>query len=394
MDAATKRDYLLESFEILQNDAEDNADELGDILCEMSGLDSELAIEMWEHLLEVNRRKIAVQTKYSYRWTPITSNAYSNFKGDRTKLHEKVLGRGFFTDALYRYSETWSSALATPIAEAIRKNDLDNADYLLGLLARNKLIVQDSGLCEVLKDILEEGVSVETLEVRELFENWSKKTRGLDRAKFIVTLMKAYGESSIPIDENALLGCFDVLRERTGHNTRPLGDLIYTLAKSDMTKALNLWESLLTENRTDIVSAEMHCQWSFLLDFTYTNLLRDHKDELCRELLSRSVLRTVLYRGFVGWMPDYDQPIIYALRIGLTDDADCLIKLLSENNHFLNKQLWEILLMVAKKTQDPRNSIDPQAAQDFMNKWGQTLNAPDKEKFNAALSAQSRGRRK
>lgn len=394
MNDDVKKRRLLESFEILRNDAEGNADELGGILCEISGIDSELAIEMWEHLLEENRRKIAVQVEYSYRWEPIASSAYADFKGDRTKLHEKILSRGVLSDALYRYSETWTSALANPIVEAIRKNDLNSADYLFGLLARNKLIVHDSGLCEALKDILEKGVSVKNSEVRGMLESWSKKARGSDQAKFTVTLMKAYGESGIPIDENALLKCSDVLRENAGHNVRPLGDLVCALARSDMAKALNLWESLLLENEAEIVGAEMHYQWSFLLDFTFTNLLRDHEDELCQALLSRKALRAVLYKGFVGWMPNYDQPITYALGIRLTDDADCLFSFLSENNHFLNKQLWEILLAVAKRTQSSCSPVDPQIAQSFIDKWLQTLNESDREKFNAALAAKPRGRRR
>lgn len=394
MNDDVKKRRLLESFEILQNDAEGNADELGGILCEISGIDSELAIEMWEHLLEENRGKIAVQVEYSYRWEPIASSAYSDFKGDRTKLHEKILSRGILSDVLYRYSETWAPALANPIVEAIRKNDLNSADYLFGLLARNKLIVHDSGLCEALKDILEKGVPVKNSEVRGMLESWSKKARGSDQAKFTVTLMKAYGESGIPIDENALLKCSDVLRENAGHNVRPLGDLVCALARSDMAKALNLWESLLLENEAEIVGAEMHYQWSFLLDFTFTNLLREHGDELCQAILSHDTLTTILYRGFTGWLPNYDQPIIYALKNGLTDSADCLVGLLGENNHFSNTPLWEILLSLAMKTRGSRGPIDPQIAQSFIDKWLQTLDESDQEKFNAALAAKPRGRRR
>lgn len=185
-----KKSVLLDSFETLKDDAEEHADALKDLLCEMSSIDCGLAIEMWEHLLEENKRAIVSQKERNWAWSTLTTWLHYDFRGSTEEINERVFSRGILTEMLYRRSGQWCSNLAQPIVDSIDNGDLDTANYLISLLHKNKLMQQDESFGEILKDILEEQISFDEPATQELFESWSKKLNRVDRAKFNVALLK------------------------------------------------------------------------------------------------------------------------------------------------------------------------------------------------------------
>lgn len=187
-----KKSILLDSFETLKESAEEHADALKDLLCEMSSIDSSLAIEMWEHLLEENKRAITSQKERDWAWSTLTTWLHHDFRGGVEEINERVFSRGILAEMLYRRSGQWCDNLAQPIVDSIEKGDLDTANYLIGLLHGNKLMQQGDSFGEILKDILERQTSFDEPATQELFESWSKKMTRIDQAKFNVALLKKY----------------------------------------------------------------------------------------------------------------------------------------------------------------------------------------------------------
>lgn len=154
-----KEELLLESFELLKDEVEENKDDLYSIMGQMMEFDCPTTLKMWNHLIEQNSQNIMKdKEKYGIR-DALTGTMLHELTGWDEFANMEVL---FVNDkklSNFVYSQTpdiyWGTCV---IVNLIKQNNLIEANRLLELCYNNKLAQKETSFSKMLKTLIEGGL--------------------------------------------------------------------------------------------------------------------------------------------------------------------------------------------------------------------------------------------
>jgi hypothetical protein len=137
-----QKDILMEGFQSLKSDYEENYSEISEIIGKMAAIDIEIAMDMWEHILTSNPRFITNNAGYlnDNKAYDITSNVLYNICksiGD-IEAAEIISTRPKVKQIIFGKSANVDSNQCTIIAQYILQGNFEIADEVLKLVKSNK----------------------------------------------------------------------------------------------------------------------------------------------------------------------------------------------------------------------------------------------------------------
>ncbi len=180
-----KKEILLKNFEIINKNFAENGKALAGIVNKMFSVDSEMAFEMWEHLLKKYEEEL--QSWYS---ECLTEEIYRNSRstiGDGT-MDMNVLGRPVLKNALFSLTNHIDRTACVIVDHKIRQNEIQVVNELLQLLYDNPYI--DWSWHRVMEEVLPYSCDNMDDEMYELLEMWCDKVENEEeRAKLSIKML-------------------------------------------------------------------------------------------------------------------------------------------------------------------------------------------------------------
>jgi len=133
-----QKDILLESFEILKTDFDQNYIEINETIGKMAAIDINTSMDMWEHILNLYPNLITKSTDHYAYW--ISSNVIYNLSqtiGDG-EASIAIKSRPKIKKAIFGISASVDVCQFSLIAEYISREDFDTATEVLQLVNTNK----------------------------------------------------------------------------------------------------------------------------------------------------------------------------------------------------------------------------------------------------------------
>lgn len=162
---AAKEEILVESFDILKENIEKHNRKMKDIIGKMSGINLDLAVEMWKYLLD-NAQSLIKEDGYSF-----TGGVIHNIeeKAGLEKIIKILKENEDILEACYGMS---NDVHQYTISDAIKFGEVELADKMLELSKSNKH--KDTSFAEILEEVCEYFVS-NFEDIQTFDEDWEDR---------------------------------------------------------------------------------------------------------------------------------------------------------------------------------------------------------------------------
>lgn len=186
-----KKDLLLQSFDVLKNNLDENKDKICDLIAKVAKIDTSIAIEMWNYILD-NGKQLVKDSDKAYHLCGGLIYALEKQIGGNNVI-EILKENPKITEVVFGESGDICSSTESAISSIIRTGDFELADTTLSLVYKNKRKEKSFG--EILEYICEisfyDSDNDEELNQSkaELLLNWAEKIKDKERkARIDVTL--------------------------------------------------------------------------------------------------------------------------------------------------------------------------------------------------------------
>ena len=184
-----KREMLLNTFELLKDDFDNNSSSLSSIIVKMLKIDVDTAVDMWSYLLKRYSSKVRDEDE-AYDLCGSIMYDGENAIG-MEKMGDIILGNSTLKKALFGQSaDDIALYFGELIINKIDMNDLQTVDEILNLVYNNKY--KQNSWYDIMESVIPEDDEIQvTEEALELLEMWCDKvTNAQERAKLNLKLME------------------------------------------------------------------------------------------------------------------------------------------------------------------------------------------------------------
>ena len=178
-----KKQLLLDSFELLKDDYEENQSSLHDIVGKMAKIDTDISVSMWKYLIEKNPKVLHNEGDFGYWFMDAIERAVGE-----EGIVKIVTADDFLKKSIYGGCGDLDSNPLYVIQWLILKDELSTASELMELVFSNKH--KSNSLYHILDNIIPDEDEQITEEAFELLNSWIKKVRGkAERAKLNLKML-------------------------------------------------------------------------------------------------------------------------------------------------------------------------------------------------------------
>lgn len=184
-----KREMLLDTFEILKDDFDNNSSSLSTIIVKMLKIDVDTAVDMWSYLLKRYSSKVRDEDEAYYLCGSIMCHGENAIGME--KMGDIVLGNDTLKKALFgQAADEIDLYLCELIINKIDMNDLQTVDEILNLVYNNKY--KQNSWYNIMECVIPDDDETQvTEEALELLEMWCDKITDVEeRAKLNLKLME------------------------------------------------------------------------------------------------------------------------------------------------------------------------------------------------------------
>ena len=180
--AEKKKQMLMDSFELLKDDYDDNDRSLIDLIGKMTKLDVQVSVEMWKYLVKNNRDVLHDGDDFAFSIWYAIEKAIGEEASDKIVLEDEFLKKSIYAEC---GDLRWNPLEA--IENLIKKGNLSLADELLQLVSSNKY--REQSMYEVLDAVIPEDEQI-TEEAFDFLNEWIGKIRSKsERAKLNLKML-------------------------------------------------------------------------------------------------------------------------------------------------------------------------------------------------------------
>lgn len=137
-----QKSILLEGFEALKNDYEENYSEISEIIGKISAIDVEIAMDMWEYILTSNPKFITNNEGYinDNKAYDITSSVLYHINDNigYAEASEAIRNRPKIKEAIFKKSANVDGNQCSIITQYILNGNLETANEILQFVNSNK----------------------------------------------------------------------------------------------------------------------------------------------------------------------------------------------------------------------------------------------------------------
>lgn len=177
-----QKDVLLESFDILKNNFDENYQEIGEIVGKMSAFDISVAMNMWEYILKRYPDFIINNAGYindDKSWA-ITSNFLDEMKKylPLVDISKELKSRAMIKEASFLKTAHISNSQCEIIAEFIAEEDYEQANELLNFVnlnQSNKGLGMSMTIGGIYQEIIDNLYNLINEKSVEFIYNWIQK---------------------------------------------------------------------------------------------------------------------------------------------------------------------------------------------------------------------------
>lgn len=183
-----KRDLLLQSFDVLKNNLDDNSDKIKEIIGKMAKIDPSISVEMWTFSLD-NGESLVRDDPYSLCGGTIYELEENIGK---TAVVEILKENSFLTDVVFGKSGDICTSTIVAITDSMQNGEIELSERMLNLVYKNRNKEQSFG--EILEEICEYAFLEDDedmhVEIVPLLMSWSEKVTDKERkARITVNLL-------------------------------------------------------------------------------------------------------------------------------------------------------------------------------------------------------------
>ena len=181
--AEKKKQMLMDSFELLKDNYDDNGRSLIDLIGKVAKLDLPAATEMWKYLVKNNRDVLHDGDDFAFSiWYGI-EKAVGQEAADKIVMEDDILKKSIYVEC---GDLTCNPLIA--IKNKVLKGELSEADELLQLVYSNKH--REQSMYEILDDIIPEDDEELEEEGFDFLNEWIGKIRSKsERAKLNLKML-------------------------------------------------------------------------------------------------------------------------------------------------------------------------------------------------------------